>query len=189
MADEIELDEQEAARCLLDSQEDTSLLGRPLLECGIIRFHQQRKYALDSLRLLADVANLEDDLEESGALEPIKAYLSARVFTSGSSRLVPRCMSAISSIRSWLQKIGDKLAAAQALGQYGSGGVAGELETIEFSRVSLVQQHELLGVILCRSIEQRQATTEDFVDFISFLKKVDRYDALLSKVLSPAPRS
>ncbi|KFA75128.1 hypothetical protein S40288_02851 [Stachybotrys chartarum IBT 40288] len=179
LADEIELDEQEAARLLLDSQEDTSLLGRPLLECGIIRFHQQRKYALDSLRLLADFANLEDDLEESGALEPIKAYLSARIFTSGSSRLIPRCMSAISSIRSWLQKIGDKLAAAQALGQYGSGGVAGELETIEFSRVSLVQQHELLGVILCRSIEQRQATTSDFVDFISFLKKVDRYDALL----------
>jgi nuclear pore complex protein Nup205 len=184
LADEIDLDEQEAARCLLDSQEDIAVLGRSLLECGIIRFHQQRKYALDAFRLLLELGSLDSEIDNpelEEVAEAIKAYIGARLFTSGSNRLIPRCMSAMGDIKAWLQKIGDKIAAAQTLGQAGANGMSGELETVEFSRVSLVQQHELLGVILCRSIEQQQGTVSDFLDFITTLKKVDKYDTLLGK--------
>lgn len=188
LADEVDLDEIEAARCLLESQEDPSTLGRSLLECGIIRFHQQRKYVLDAVRLLLELDGLDNDVDETDGLEGIKLYVAERLFQPAlgadtTQRIVPRCMAAMKAIKSWLQKLGDKVAAAQTLGQTGPNRLSEEMETVEFSRVSLIQQHELLAVILCRSVEMRQASTADFEGFISFLKKADKYDALLGKIL------
>lgn len=182
LSDELDLDEIEAAKCLLESQDDPSVLGRSLLECGIIRFHQQRKYTLDALRLLLELDSVEDDAEESGALETIKMFVAARLFqsrTGGAKRYVPRCMAAMGKIKSWLQRLADKIAAAQALSQVKPDQLSEEVETIEFSRVSLIQQHELLGVVLCRLVEKRQADVSDFMDFVSTLKKLDKYDNLL----------
>lgn len=191
LSDEVELDELEATRCLLESQDDPSTLGRTLLECAIIRYHQQRKYVLDAVRLLLELDGLEDEVAEPETLEGIKVYVAERLFQPGmgadaSKRIVPRCMSAMKEIRSWLQKVGDKIAAAQTLGQSVAGGMSEQMETIEFSRISLMQQHELLGVILCRSVEMRQASTEDFLDFVSTLQRADRYDALLGRSTPPA---
>ncbi|KAH7243377.1 nucleoporin Nup186/Nup192/Nup205 [Fusarium redolens] len=183
-SDEVELNELESTRCLLESQEDPNTLGRSLLECAIIRFHQQRKYVLDIVRLLLELEGLDDDLADTEALESVKLYVAERLLqpsmgTDATKRIVPRCMASMKEIKAWLQKIGDKIAAAQTLGQTTTGGITEQMETIEFSRVSLMQQHELLGVILCRSIEMRQGSTQDFLDFVSVLQKVDRYDALL----------
>ncbi|KAF5234420.1 hypothetical protein FANTH_12142 [Fusarium anthophilum] len=183
-SDEVELDELESTRCLLESQEDPDRLGRSLLECAIIRFHQQRKYVLDIVRLLLELEGLDDDLADTEALESVKLYVAERLLqpsmgADATKRIVPRCMASMKEIKAWLQKIGDKIAAAQTLGQTTTGGISEQMETIEFSRVSLMQQHELLGVILCRSIEMRQGSTQDFLDFVSVLQKVDRYDALL----------
>lgn len=188
LADEVDLDEIEAARCLLDSQEDPARLGRSLLECGIIRFHQQRKYVLDILRLFLELDGVEGDPEESEAVESIKIYVAERLLQpspggDNTKRIVPRCMAAMQACKTWLQKLGDKIAAAQTLGQgqSGRGGMSEEMETVEFSRISLVQQHELLGVILARSVEMRQAITSDFADLITTLKKADKYDSLLGE--------
>ncbi|KAK9442641.1 hypothetical protein VB005_03704 [Metarhizium brunneum] len=186
LSDELDLDEIEAAKCLLESQDDPSVLGRSLLECGIIRFHQQRKYTLDALRLLLELDSVEDDAEESGALETIKMFVAARLFqsrTGGAKRYVPRCMAAMGKIKSWLQRLADKIAAAQALSQVKPDQLSEEVETIEFSRVSLIQQHELLGVVLCRLVEKRQADVSDFMDFVSTLKKLDKYDNLLAHLV------
>lgn len=182
MSDEIDLDELQAARCLLDSQDDPPVLGRTLLECGIIRFHQQRKYLLDVLRLLLEYNSAEEDADESGALASIKMFVASRLFPAGPKgpkRLVWNCMSAMTRIKALLQKLGDKIAAAQTLNQGAPAGLPEEMETIEFSRLSLIKQHELLGVVLCRCIEKRQAEMPDFLEFVSTLKKADRYDALL----------
>lgn len=184
LSDEIDIDELDAARCLLDSHDDPSVLGRSLLECGIIRFHQQRKYLLDALRLLLELDGRGDEVDESSSLESIQAFVASRLFQSGpngSKRLVPKCMAAMTKIRTWLQRLGDKIAAAQTLSQGTPGGMSEEMETVEFSRLSLIQQHEQLGVILCRSIEKRQAEIPDFLDFVSTLKKADKYDTLLGK--------
>ncbi|OAQ68044.1 hypothetical protein VFPPC_04351 [Pochonia chlamydosporia 170] len=186
LSDELDLDEIEAAKCLLESQEDPSILGRSLLECAIIRFHQQRKYTLDALRLLLELDSVDDDPDEAGALETIKMFVAARLFQSrpgGTKRYVPRCMAAMAKIKVWLQKLADKISAAQALSQARPDQLSEEMETIEFSRVSLIQQHELLGVILCRCVEKRQADVSDFTDFVSTLKKVDKYDNLLAHLV------
>ncbi|KJZ72867.1 hypothetical protein HIM_07811 [Hirsutella minnesotensis 3608] len=182
LSDEIDLDELEAARCLLDSQNDTNVLGRSLLECGIIRFHQQRKYLLDALRLLLEFHSAEEDDNDSNALEAIRIFVATRLLQSQPNavkRHIPKCMSAMARIKILLQRLGDKIAAAQTLSIGPTVGLSEEMETIEFSRLSLIQQHELLGVILCRFIEKRQADISDFLDFVSTLKKVDKYDSLL----------
>ncbi|KAI8662621.1 hypothetical protein NCS56_01066200 [Fusarium sp. Ph1] len=183
LSDEVELDELEATRCVLESQEDPSTLGRSLLECAIIRFHQQRKYVLDIVRLLLEIDGLDEDMADPEALESVKLYVAQRLLqpsmgADASKRIVPRCMASMKEIKAWLQKIGDKIAAAQTLGQ-STNGMSEQMETIEFSRVSLIQQHELVGVILCRSVEMRQGSTADFLDFVATLKRMDKYDALL----------
>ncbi|KAI5459913.1 nucleoporin Nup186/Nup192/Nup205 [Mariannaea sp. PMI_226] len=188
LSDEVDLDELEATRCLLESQDDPSTLGRSLLECGIIRFHQQRKYILDAVRLLMELdgldADLPDELANSEALEALKIYVAERLFqpargADASKRLVPRCMASMREIKTWLQRLNDKISAAQTLGQAGPNRISEEMETVEFSRVSLMQQHELLGAILTRAIEMGQATSTDFMELVSILKRLDKYDSLL----------
>ncbi|KAM0476726.1 hypothetical protein ACHAPX_006147 [Trichoderma viride] len=182
LSDEIDLDELDAVRYLLDSQDDVSVLGRSLLECAVIRFHQQRKYVLDSFRLFLELNNMDSDEEESNALETIKVYVDTRVLrrtSDASKRLAPRCLRAMAEIKLWLQKLGEKITAAQTLGNALTDELPEELETVEFSRVSLVQQHEALGVILCECIDKGQAETPDFLEFISVLKRWDKYDTLL----------
>ncbi|KAL7799979.1 nucleoporin Nup186/Nup192/Nup205 [Trichoderma ceciliae] len=182
LSDEIDLDEVDAVRYLLDSQDDVSVLGRSLLECAVIRFHQQRKYVLDSFRLFLELNNMDYDGEEPNALETIKVYVDTRLLRKspdGSKRLAPRCLHAMAEIKTWLQKLGERITAAQTLGNVPTDDLPEELETVEFSRVSLIQQHEALGVILCECVDKRQAETPDFLDFISALKKWDKYDTLL----------
>ncbi|TQV91432.1 hypothetical protein V2A60_008922 [Cordyceps javanica] len=185
LSDELELEELDAARFLFDSQYDTAVLGRSLLECAIIRFHQQRKYALDILRLLFEIYSLESDDEEPTPLDGVKAYVEARMIqasATGQKRNVPRYMSAMAEIKIWLQKLGDKIAAAQAMGQT-KNNMSEEMETVEYSRISLIQQHESLGVILCRAVAKRQAETADFMNFVGVLKRTDKYDYLLVHLL------
>ncbi|OAA53407.1 hypothetical protein ISF_08760 [Cordyceps fumosorosea ARSEF 2679] len=181
LSDELDLDELDAARFLLDSEEDPSILGRSLLECAIIRFHQQRKYALDILRILFEIYALET-AEESTPLDGIKAYVEARVLqpgATGQKRNVPRYMTAMAEIKTWLQKLGDKIAAAQTMGQ----PMSEQMETIEFSRISLIQQHESLATILCWAASKRQAETADLMNFVNVLKRSDKYDCLLVHLL------
>lgn len=163
------------------------MLGRSLLECAIIRFHQQRKYALDILRLLLNAEDDEDEDEDSTALEGMKLYVETRLLQTavGAKRYNARCIASMTDIRQWLQKLGDKIAAAQALNQSKAGERQEEMETIEFARVSLIQQHELLGIILSCCIEKRQVKDTDFLDFVNMLKKVDKYDTLLGMARWP----
>lgn len=192
-ADEVDLDELEAAQYLLESQDDPTTLGRSLLECAIIRFHQQRKYALDCVRLLLELDRVDDDSEEEARedlpMAVVQVYVAERIFTTHIGdkrhRLLSLFLPALSGIRTWLQKLGDKIAAAQTLGPAGPGGLTEEAETIEFSRVSLIQQHELLGVILCQLVTRQQASVKDFEEFLPYLQRLDRYDHLLGVYLSP----
>jgi nuclear pore complex protein Nup205 len=151
----------------------------------VIRFHQQRKYVLDSFRLFLELNNMDYDGEEPSALETIKAYVDTRLLQKTSSdaskRLATRCLRAMGEIKTWLQRLGEKLTAAQTLGTVPTDELPEELETVEFSRVSLIQQHEALGVILCECVDKGQAETADFLEFISVLKRWDKYDTLLGQ--------
>ncbi|ORY59218.1 nucleoporin Nup186/Nup192/Nup205 [Pseudomassariella vexata] len=184
VADEVDLDELETSRLVLESQNDEQVLGRSLRECAIIRFHQQRKYLLSCIRLFLELSRIDEMPEEIE--DWLAAYVNELILGEGPAakiqRLVPRCMAAMKHIREWLHKIVEQVTGATVLGH---AGEAEFRETIEFSRVSLIQQHELLSVILCYAIERRVATSQDFIDFFKSLKEIGRYDYATVHVFPP----
>ncbi len=115
LADELDLDEIQAARILLEAEGDQAVLGQSLLECGIIRFHQQRMYLLDSIRLCIQIAadeNIDDGLRDGfGQVVESTIYCVPAAGSHslvGGGKLVPRCMSAMKTLKDWLQKLSEK---------------------------------------------------------------------------------
>lgn len=178
-SDEVEINEIEAAAIVLDSQNDPALLGRSLLECAIIRLHQHRKYVLNIIRILVDLAN-DEEREITHPCELARRMLESVFANRNTERIVPRCMAAMKDVRAWIQKLNDKITAAAVLSGAQASQASEELETIEFSRVSLVQQHELMGIVVSQAIDW-QPQEEDFKALLAELKAADRYDSLLGK--------
>ncbi|KAL2289182.1 hypothetical protein FJTKL_02970 [Diaporthe vaccinii] len=178
LADELDLDEVDSAKLLLDSQDDTRTLGRPLLECGVIRFHQQRRYLLDCMRLCIQIRTSDDEDLES-LQDAFGTYVTENIYGGrDNTNIVSRCMAAMQDIKNWLQKLADRMTTANVV----YAGAAPRLpyhEVVEFSRVSLAQQHELLALIMASAIEKRHAKADDFKQLLKHLQKVDRYDHLL----------
>lgn len=182
------MDEVVSAKVLLESQEDQSALGRSLLECGLIRFHQQRKYLLDCIRLCIQLA--ADDELQDGLQDGFGLFVSQHIYCEGlpgepapsrDKKIISRCMRSMHEIKMWLQKLSDRLTTAAVVNQASTTSPPEVQEMMEFSRISLVQQHELLAVILCSAVEKRTADVLDFEDFLTLLKGLDRYDHLLGR--------
>jgi nuclear pore complex protein Nup205 len=196
VADDLDLDELESARILLDcdAEGDPETQSRPLWECAVIRFHQERRYLLDCMRLCLEIApdeELEPGLQDAfGAIAEEKVF---RVPPPGSrpgdavKKVIPRCMEAMQSVRSMLQGMMDKAAARNVLQQASLVRAPENQETYDFSRSSLVEQHECLAAILHAAVEKRHATDKDFQDFIKLLQKVDKYDHFLGMANFPPP--
>ncbi|KAI0011756.1 nucleoporin Nup186/Nup192/Nup205 [Xylariaceae sp. FL0662B] len=185
VADEIDLDELEAAKLTLLAEDDETALGRSRKECAIIRFHQYRKYLLSCMMLLLELSKEEDELlgdDLGDDLGDLGQYVNDNILrgrtpgvtTPGPQpRFVPACVAAMRDIRVWLHKLSEQVTSATVLGR------ADELqfqETVEFTHISLIQQHELLSVILCFAIEKHVALEQDFVDFIRIFRQATRYD-------------
>ncbi|KAK7737793.1 hypothetical protein SLS53_006413 [Cytospora paraplurivora] len=174
LADELDLDEVDSAKLLLESQDDLRTLGRPLLECGVIRFHQQRKYLLDCMRICIEIASGDD--EELETLQDVfGSYVTENIYNGG---IVSRCVASMQEVKNWLQKLADRVTTASVV----YAGAAPRVpihELVEFSRISLIQQHELLALIMASAIDKRHAKATDFQNLLKFLQKVDRYDQLL----------
>ncbi|KAI1335715.1 nucleoporin Nup186/Nup192/Nup205 [Xylariaceae sp. FL0016] len=185
VADELDLDEIEAAKLSLQAEEEEATLGRSRRECAIIRFHQQSKYLLSCMLLLLELSKEEDQLIDDGLgdeLGQLGQYVSENILrgntpgmtpSSTQQRFVPACVATMRDIRAGLQKLAEQVAGATMLGR------ATELqfqETIEFTHISLMQQHELLAVILCFAIDKHVSTEDDFVEFQREFRKSTRYD-------------
>lgn len=194
VADDLDLDELEAARILLDcdAEGDPETQCRPLWECAVIRFHQERKYLLDCMRLCLEAA--ADDELEPGLQDFLGAVAEEKVFgvpTPGIrheapvQRFLPRCMEAMQNVRSMIQSMMDRATAWTMLQQASLVKAPEYQETFDFSRQSLVEQHECLAFILHGAVEKRHATADDFQQFLRLLKKVDKYDHFLGMTEPP----
>jgi len=190
MAEELDLDELEAARLLLDAsaEGDPEAWGRPLWECGMLRFHQERRFMLDCMRLLIEIV-ADDEIEEtmqSAFAELVEkvVYLVPEPGKVRNEKIVPKCTQAMQAVRQGLQSHVERMTAKTMLAQANLLTKVGEQQEVyEFVRVSMVEQHELLSVILCAAIEKRHADMRDFKDFLATLKRADKYDHLLGKLL------
>ena len=172
----------------MEAQHDSDASERPVLTEAIIRFHQQRKYLLDCLRLLLQLS-LDVDLEEDARLE-LQSFVTTQVIAPAKDpsrpdtqpRYVSRCLSAMADIKEWLQRLADKQNGASVLGQTAQPDI---LERFEYERVSLVKQHESLGIILLLLEKDNHSRVEDFHSILGVLRKADKYDNLLSMCKNP----
>ncbi|KAH8801581.1 nucleoporin Nup186/Nup192/Nup205 [Xylogone sp. PMI_703] len=178
LADVLNLDELAAAQIFLEAQNDSTTLGRSVLECSIIRFHQRRKYILDCLRLIfQQSADVNKDEATSEVFEIVMdAVVQPREKSGNSLKFTQKCIASMGDIKLWLQDLGDKLNSASILGDKQKPEF---LETIEYQRVSLVQQHETLAIILFYLIKKNHSTSADFEMILNTIRKADKYDNLL----------
>ena len=175
LSDELDLDEEDAARIFLEAQKNSETTERPVLTEAIIQFHQRRKYILDCLCLLLQLS-VDVDQEEGiiiGLQETVAQIIQPE---DRGSRYVKKCLSAMGAIRAWLQKLADKANGASVLGGQHQPDV---LESLEYERVSLVRQHESLGIIVLLLIKQNHSAVTDFEQILNTLKSADKYDNLL----------
>ncbi|KAI1074456.1 nucleoporin Nup186/Nup192/Nup205 [Whalleya microplaca] len=192
VADEIDLDEVEAAKLALLAEDDETALGRSRKECAIIRFHQYRKYLLNCMLLLLELSKEEEELldqDNGDDLGYLSQYVDVNILRGTPPdptdhkplpRFVPACVATMHDIRVWLRRLSEQVTSASVLGR------ADELqfqETVEFTHISLIQQHELLSVILCYAIEKRKADQQDFVDFIRIFRQATRYDTSIAHLV------
>ena len=178
VADELNLDELDAAQLFLEAQREAEESGRPVITCALIRFHQRRKYLLDCLGLIlqlsADV-NLEETIR-ADLQQVVSNLVQPGESLKGSTNYVQKCLSSMGNIKLWLQNLADKSSSASVLGQ---GKQPLLLETIEYQRVSLVKQHESLGIIVLYLVKENHSVMADFELVLATLKRLDKYDNLL----------
>lgn len=140
------------------------------------------------MRLICEIA--ADDELEPGLQDAFGAIAEEKVFgipppgsrpAGGIKKAVPRFMEAMQNVRSMLHSMMEKATGRSFLQQADLVRAPEYQETFDFSRASLVEQHEYLAAILHAAVEKRHATVKDFEDFIQTLRKVDKYDHFLGK--------
>jgi nuclear pore complex protein Nup205 len=181
VADELNLDELDAAQLCLESQNEAEFSGRPLLACALIRFHRRRLYVLECVRLILQVSadvDLDEDLQR-GLQGMVMHIVQPQDPMNKATKYVRRCLAAMAEIKALLQKLTDKLNSASVLGQ---GPVVEFEDVLEFQRISLVKQHESLGVIFLYLVKQNYSDVGDFEAVLETVKKADKFDNILGKL-------
>ncbi|KAI9695840.1 MAG: hypothetical protein M1820_008395 [Bogoriella megaspora] len=179
LADALDLDELEAARLLVKSQEEATLIDRRPWVCAVINFHQRRLTLLECLRTILKLSvNLE-------AEENVREYFrdlvneileSKNGQLDNASRYWRRCVTGMGDIEYWLRALADRV---QSIAIVGQSQVAEFTEVITVQERSLTRQHEALSAVAAYLSRGGHTGAEDFRFVLSKLQTFDRYDAPL----------
>ncbi|KAG0648998.1 Nuclear pore [Hyphodiscus hymeniophilus] len=161
VADDLDIDELDAARICLEAQIDSETSGRSLNICSILRFHQRRIVLLDCLRLILQFADDIEVSDEQGLVEGFRGVVAEVVQAQDpsniSTKYVARCFASMLDIKACLQKLMDKLSGASVIGKE----LQPELdETTEYQRMDY-------------------SSASDFELVLERLRTADKYDHLL----------
>ncbi|EFR04628.1 hypothetical protein MGYG_07635 [Nannizzia gypsea CBS 118893] len=178
VADALDVDEIEAARYYIRAQSDSKKLDRSPIISSIIRFHEQREFVLECLRLILR-ESFEVEREETQLL--MKEYVASVLEIQNGplrngSLFARKCMDAMTDIEKWLVLLGEQIQKASIVGQSQEADI---LEVIEYQRQSLGKQHESLGAIVSYLFKGTYTSSEDFRKLMEKTKKVDKFDMLL----------
>jgi len=176
VADELDLDELDAAEIVLQTQSESEASGQSFQTCSVIQFHQRREALLECLRLILQLST-EDDRDENqrdALLELLVAIIEPKSTPEDATSFTRKCLISMDNIITWLQGVADTLNA---------GSVAGKsmeiLERFEYQRVSLLKQHELLAIIVFHLVKQGHSSVADFERVLERLRKADKFDNIL----------
>jgi nuclear pore complex protein Nup205 len=191
VADELDLDELHACEILLQAQDESESSGQSLETCSVIRFHQRRRIMLECLRL---ILFLLDDVDQNEVVRDwLREYLTSDVIEfkgvpKNPKSFSSRCLSSMADIEVWIQVLADFLTTTNQQKEQ-LGPKEQVVEVREFQRVSLMRQHELLGVINLYLVKQNYSNEAEFELLLRKLQSVDKYDNTLCKFLPLLPLS
>ena len=163
VADELDLDELQAAKLCIDAgsgieeQPDTNLPYRALL-----RFHNQRYVMLDCVRLLLLQAVDLDAGDEVGlAFQEIARSVVRRQDgrPEGGSAYWRKCVEGLTEVESYLKKVSDHKQLILITGISADGDLA---EALVAQRLLLTRQHESLVAVMSYLIRGRHIVSNDF---------------------------
>ena len=179
MADALDLDEIEAARLLIASQEEAEAIDRKPWVCAVINFHHGRLTLLECLRIIFKIS-VDDDRAEDQRIAfrgLVDAILQSddKSLEKG-SRYWRRCVSSMSDIEQWLRRLAER---AQTISIVGQNQIADFTELLAIQQRSLIQQHDALSTIAAYLAKGSQTSADDFRFVLSKAKAIDRYDAIL----------
>jgi nuclear pore complex protein Nup205 len=181
IADELELDEVEAAKLLLVAQGDAADLDRTPIVSAIIRFHKKRQFLLDCLRLALQIPiNELESAEVAAQLTAFKhdilQYGNGQV--DGGSKYWQKCLTAMGDVEAWLHRLADRSQRASLLSPEQTFSPAA-LEIIELEHESLLNQHESLAAIASLLIKDNFTFEDDFRNLLSKVRRLERHDLIL----------
>jgi len=161
------------------SQADAERLDRSAHESSIIYFHERRQFLLECLRLVLR-QSMDVDGDENIRLSCCEMMALVLNTKDGHARngslYMQKCLSAMAEVERWLLNLAEKIQSASILEQAQASDLA---EITVFQRMSLRQQHESLGAIVCHLIRANHTNIEDFHILLDTLKKMDKYDIIL----------
>ena len=171
IATTLDLDEIEAGRLIIQSQQDAEITQESLVMDVVSKFHNRRDLLLQCLRIsLQQSIMLEPETEVRRVFETtITSALEIDAGVAGNGSLFTRkCLTALEEIEKFQAKIADALQSKAVLG--GPRG-AEFYATLEFQRDSLFKQHEALACIVAYLFEGDYTTQEDLRRLHSLLPR------------------
>ncbi|KAL5443771.1 hypothetical protein PMIN07_002944 [Paraphaeosphaeria minitans] len=180
VAEELDLDELEAAACFLGAQQEAQDLDRPQAQTAIIRFHRHREYILLCLRILMKAA-LDSGEDEPAQDDRLQLAVDLIVGVHGTNNFASayqfwgRCLDSMGDIETWLQKIAERLQSAQIVGQ---SQAASFNEVMTYQLQSLTRQHENLAAICTHMVRKGFANMENLKALIGRAKTIDKHDLI-----------
>lgn len=177
LADNLDIDELEAARLFIDAQAECQQLDRSPRFVAVLNFHQQRECLLQCLRIiLRESFDPEREQLQDYLREVIRKILGIDGGVSRNASLYARkILTALSDTEKWLQNLNDQVQKAAVVGPMQDS----DLELLQLQSSILIEQHEHLGAILCYLFKGNWTDSNDLLLLIDACKKLSRFDAIM----------
>ncbi|QIW94678.1 hypothetical protein AMS68_000196 [Peltaster fructicola] len=184
VADEVDLDEIDAARLCLAVQEEVDTADETLPFRAVLRFHNQRQTLLECLRLIFKRVAEGDKSDEDYILEYFQ-NVAGQIMQRKSAQAISfweRCCDGLKEIEDMVKKTHDQMAAMQMTGQSMTGAHG---EVLQAQRMFLAHQHECLASIMCYMIRSQHTTIDDFRRLILKTSEIDTHLDIISHYAPP----
>lgn len=178
LADVLGLNETQAAILLLEATKAAPKLDRAPVATAVIGFHAYRTFLVESLRLLLKIVS--DDEHDEDTRTKLRERLESIIKVPGESKIgsayTQKCLSFMSEIEQWLNRISDQIQKMITVGQVSS---LDQDEVLGVQQQHLSLQHESLGGIATYLIKLRYTSITDVKKLLAQLRQLDRWSNLV----------
>lgn len=179
IADELDLDEIEAARLFLRAQEDALDLDRSPTVSAVIRFHKKRQFLLECLRMVFKIQ--VNELEDTDIADAFRTFRTDILNTTtgradNGSNYWLKCLAAMVDVEAWLERLAERLQRASVMNETFSPDA---IEIIDLETAGLLEQHESLAAISSQMTKDGFTDQADFRKLLLKARSLNRHDLIM----------